>query len=490
MKVKGQVELTLKDEQGNIVHHEKKHNLVTNFFTEYFRPLGTTRGYPQDYTIENMVGGILLMENPIVENVNTVLMPAGNKMTGNACVGKVNGPGTAISEMGSYNNAETGWQDNGDYKMKFEWVASQANGQISAICLTSKNCGYAGEGNGESHNFLPDTSFDMTSLPMGTEYSRSIPSGHSFFGAGDPSENEHFWVKSDQFQNTTNSVARTGKLTVSKYYFPKTSIDFYKGVSTRITPISEVQYNVPNDILNEFIVPSNYYRYAQPNYFTFEGNNTHFVFGSAVGNSNEYTYLSASDKNLYCFHFDRENGVLTVDKVVIADEIVSELVGSSYGAVAVFCNADTLILMRLTCTQNANNPVFFINIATGTYVRKEIFIPRNPYYSSGAVEIHSNFLYYTNVWYLALRCYGYSDSRYCLIKVDNVRQVAELTNGIVNTGCIRGNTSEYSLAYFTGSNYKRNPKYIATIYNLDTTVTKTANLSMEITYTLSFAEEE
>ena len=211
--MKGNVKIVLRDKQGNIVHKEENHNLVTNFFTEYFRPLGTTREYPYDYNVADMVGGILLMEDAITESANIVQMPAGNKMIGNGAVGIVNGSGTAVTELGSYNSAETGWQDNGDYKMTFEWTPSQANGTISSICLTNKAWGYVGEGNSSSNGIMTQSSgeynpFNPDVVPMGAGHGRSVDSGYTFLA---PNGNANTYIRTNKLiYDTTNNCSITG----------------------------------------------------------------------------------------------------------------------------------------------------------------------------------------------------------------------------------------------------------------------------------------
>lgn len=497
--MKGNVEIVLKDKDGNVVHREEKHNLVTNFFTEYFKPLGTTRDYPYNYNIENMVGGILLMEDAITESASTVLLPAGNKMIGNACIGKVNGSGTAVSELGSCNTANTGWQENGDYKMTYEWTPSQANGQISALCLTSKGCGYAGEGNSASNNYIIDGAYNFYGIPYGANHDRSLGSNNGYFGASPAlSDNYNYIVDYRQFNaDATYNIARTGKLWIKKQYFPKTAIDFYKGRTTEVTEISETQYNIPNNIASDFITDS-YYRGVYLKFITRDATYTHFCAASKHVHSGT-PILASYDPYIYCFHFNRSTETLTAEKVAVDSDVMSEILGQGTRAeIFVTCNSSTIVLCRYALTGNADNVIYFIDIATGNVTRKVFHLPRNINSSYSYIYVDSVHLHYTNVWYLRLQFQAYSSPyTYTLLKVDNVRKTAEITNAyIANDGNSDpyqyigvGDVSEYPLAYCKGNSYMRNPKYIATIYNLEEPVTKTSNLSMQITYTLSFNEE-
>lgn len=495
--MKGNVEIVLKDKDGNVVHREEKHNLVTNFFTEYFKPLGTTRDYPYNYNIENMVGGILLMEDAIAESASTVLLPAGNKMIGNACIGKVNGSGTAVSELGSCNTANTGWQENGDYKMTYEWTPSQANGQISALCLTSKGCGYAGEGNSASNNYIIDSAYNFYSIPYGANHNRSLGSNNSYFGASPAfSDNYNYIIDYRQFNaDATYNIARTGKLWIKKQYFPKTAIDFYKGRTTEVTEISETQYNIPNNIASDFITNSSF-RGVYLKYVTRDDTYTHFCAASKYYSG---IMLTSADPYIYTFHFNRSTETLTAEKVAVDSDVMSEILGQGTQAeIFVTCNSSTIVLCRYALTGNADNVIYFIDIATGNVTRKVFHLPRNINSGYSYIYVDSVHLHYTNVWYLRLQFEVYtSPYTYTLLKVDNVRKTAEITNAYIgNDGTDNpyqyigvGDVSEYPLAYCKGNSYMRNPKYIATIYNLEEPVTKTSNLSMQITYTLSFNEE-
>lgn len=493
--MKGNVEIVLKDKDGNVVHREEKHNLVTNFFTEYFKPLGTTRDYPYNYTIENMVGGILLMEDAITESASTVLLPAGNKMIGNACIGKVNGSGTAVSELGSCNTANTGWQDNGDYKMTYEWTPSQANGQISALCLTSKGCGYAGEGNSASNNYIIDSAYNFYSIPYGANHNRSLGSYNSYFGASPAfSDNYNYIVDYRQFNaDATYNIARTGKLWIKKQYFPKTAIDFYKGRQNEVTEISETQYNIPSNIASDFITDS-HYRGVFLKFITRDATYTHFCAASKHSHSGT-PILASYDPYIYCFHFNRSTETLTAEKVAVDSDVMTEILsGNTQVEIFATCNSSTIVLCKYALTGNADNAIYFIDISTGNVTRKVFHLPPNinssAYPSLYADAIH---LYYTNAWYLRLQFQAYSSPyTYTLLKVDNVRKTAEITNAYIGSDddfLGVGEAVEYPLAYCKGYTYMRNPKYIATIYNLEEPVTKTSNLSMQITYTLSFNEE-
>lgn len=507
--MKGNVKIVLKDKQGNIVHKEENHNLVTNFFSEYFRPLGVTREYPYDYNVADMVGGILLMEDAITENANIVQIPAGNKMIGNGAVGIVNGSGTAVTELGSYNSAETGWQDNGDYKMTFEWTPSQANGTISSICLTNKAWGYVGEGNSSNGMITQDITskynpYNVTHspcVPIGTGHARSMDNGYTFLA---PNGNANTYIRTNNLAyDDTNNCSITGKMIIKDYYFPRTSIDFYKGVNSKITPIQERQVDIPSNIISDF---TSGHKTTNPSLMAFDKTNqkVHFAFGSSAYYNFSYSQvMKHSDQNVYCFHYDVTNKTMTANKVPIPSGVIEGLwetqnTGSDV-PVAIYCNDDYVVIHRYMLNSSASSstardgtrttlPVYFIKISDGTYTEVTMTFMQNSSYDNYVDRVC---LYYDGVWYASIRHGEYRYPTYSMEKFDAVSKKVYRNNLLTNddNAPYAVKSMEYALAGFGETAYNRDSHYIATIYNLQEAVTKTASLTMQITYTLSFTGE-
>lgn len=96
----------------------------------------------------NLIGGVLLLDTALDEDDEIVTVPSGVTMTGNGALGVLNT--AAPTEFGSYNELESGWQQDGAFKMVWDWTTSQANGNISCVGLTSYYGGYCGIGNKQS----------------------------------------------------------------------------------------------------------------------------------------------------------------------------------------------------------------------------------------------------------------------------------------------------------------------------------------------------
>lgn len=95
-----------------------------------------------------MVGGILLFKEAITEGEQ--FMPAGNQMVGKGSSDIVN-TGTPV-ELGSFNESESSATGSAITQV-YDFTTSQANGTISCVCLTSKEGGLVGYGNGSGQAY-------------------------------------------------------------------------------------------------------------------------------------------------------------------------------------------------------------------------------------------------------------------------------------------------------------------------------------------------
>lgn len=98
----------------------------------------------------NLFGGILLYEDAIPEDENQLYAQAANKLIGYSS-NNVNNKTDVM--RGSMNQTESGELEDGTgYRFVFDFSTSQANGTISAVGLTSKWGGIAGNGSLEWKN--------------------------------------------------------------------------------------------------------------------------------------------------------------------------------------------------------------------------------------------------------------------------------------------------------------------------------------------------
>lgn len=137
------IELTNADGSKQVVKHD---NIVTNAANEMLRsykgeqPVITRMSGVGTPYVQQLFGGIMLFNEILTDD------PAGyaintTKITGYASQDFYNGTDTA---RGSINSAESGLQEDGSYKLVFDFTTSQANGQIQSIGLCPNITGQIG----------------------------------------------------------------------------------------------------------------------------------------------------------------------------------------------------------------------------------------------------------------------------------------------------------------------------------------------------------
>lgn len=166
MRIKGHTEIQLTDVRTGKVKTFHDDNMMTNGLAEFMKNHGMLCGTPFTDAVKNdlintLLGGILLFDTALTENVNNTRLADGIKMTANACAG-VTHTGDP-TELGSYDANESGWQNAAHtvYRHVFTWTTSQGNGRIASACLTSKPHGYVGEGNSTSKAQVTDNTLDL-----------------------------------------------------------------------------------------------------------------------------------------------------------------------------------------------------------------------------------------------------------------------------------------------------------------------------------------
>ena len=168
--LKGKTTFELTDVNTGKVEVIEDSNMITNGLQEFLRTYGyfgcdilNTDIVRNNSLWVNLLGGLFLFDTALDEDVNNIFMPAGVKMIGNGSKDVSNNG--AVTELGSYNSAESGSQSDGSIKLVYDFNTQQANGTIACACLTSRIGGYIGMGNdgnryyNESYdlfNFLSD----------------------------------------------------------------------------------------------------------------------------------------------------------------------------------------------------------------------------------------------------------------------------------------------------------------------------------------------
>lgn len=144
--LKGTTTIELTDVKTGEKQTVTEHNMITNAMTNLFQPTfghltneATLRGYIPAY--KTLLGGIFLFNNSIPEDANCIYAPAGRSLTGCGRFETVNTSTGLV--LGSYNVTESEYNST-QRKMKFvyDFNTSQGNGVIASVCLTNVDCGY------------------------------------------------------------------------------------------------------------------------------------------------------------------------------------------------------------------------------------------------------------------------------------------------------------------------------------------------------------
>ena len=155
MGIKGKTTFELTDVNTGEVEIIEDNNMVTNALQDFMLTYGIfnkTVFIDSNRTsalYANLLGGLFLFDTALDEDVNNTFMPAGVKMIGNGSRGVSNSD--AVTELGSYNDTESGEQSDGSIKFVYDFSTAQANGTIACACLTSLTGGYMGMGSENSY---------------------------------------------------------------------------------------------------------------------------------------------------------------------------------------------------------------------------------------------------------------------------------------------------------------------------------------------------
>lgn len=148
--LKGTTKIELTDVHTGEVEVYENHNMVTNALRDIFMPLGLSQRpgrYFNEFTLyyQKLLGGILCFDTEIPEDADNYYPPASANLVGCASYGVQNN--TTNTFRGGFNQTESELNLKDRYiKYVYDFATSQANGTISSVCLTHPNGGYTGYG--------------------------------------------------------------------------------------------------------------------------------------------------------------------------------------------------------------------------------------------------------------------------------------------------------------------------------------------------------
>ena len=152
MGLKGTTRIELTNVKTGEVEVIEKHNLVTNAIPDLLQLNPDGYLFDGSYNLSggllpicpNAIGGILLYGEPLAEDPTQYYAPDSNPLIGYS---SNNANDTTDVKRGSLNVTESGrLEDGSGYRFVFDFATSQSNGTIASLGLTSKYGGVAGYG--------------------------------------------------------------------------------------------------------------------------------------------------------------------------------------------------------------------------------------------------------------------------------------------------------------------------------------------------------
>lgn len=474
--LKGKTTFELTDVNTGEVEVIEDTNMITNALQEML----TTYGYfgcdvlgaiGSSPLWVNLLGGLLLFDTKLDENVDNIIMPAGVKMIGNGSYDISNSG--SVNELGSYNTSESGLQSDGSVKFVYDFSTSQANGSIACACLTSKIGGYIGMGNSNEERIF-NKDYGFTTFISDSNYQRisNIEGSaqdiqHFLYSSYNDNAvylNNPYNIKYDA-SHAEQHWSTTKKIQILKVKAGFTSV----GIKERLLldQVAEIyDIDIPQDILtymgtstklvyinadtdgNVFVVFNTGGDYLSNGSFCWimkidrERNVTHYKFTNNVGNT---------------INFERRKMVFNGEYLfVYTNNTPIKLYGIKY--------SDSTQIIEVNWT---SNPRILFNIDKNLIGMFGNSYDSSNYYAPSVYDVVNNELRFCN------GKGGYSEDLYIpLIDKKGV---------YIYVYCGRGT---YSDIYFK---VLKEPRYLATINNLREPVVKTASKTMKVTYTITEA---
>jgi hypothetical protein len=484
-KVKGHVTLTLTDTKTGKVETVADHNMQTDAINRFLANCGWLNrdNVDQDNLVEQLLGGVFLLDSEVDEDATVIHVPSGAKMTANGAVGQMDG-GIAPSELGVYKADECdydntkGWLPDGAYQMIFEWDSSHGNGTIASVCATGKNYGAVGCGNALSM-VRKETRIDPVNL-QGTINAYSGIVGY-MFGAD--------LTDSSVYALDVTDMGTTGKGTLRKYRVPFSKVNL-KGNKSTPYVISETEVTLPANMTSKPILR---WQAKDGKLLVWNSNEEgNPVWGNTFtqylwtfqtdGTYTEDTILNTSGDELYGI------GYAVFDGDYILFPKAYQTYGE-YGVVLWHCDTQTVYILNRTTgvTEKVDNSALGHDTYGRDYHKHDVMR------GSGWMPLSGNGegrVVFGGTYPMVVDAVGWSTAGGSVIHVapinatDGTYSDLALTQPL--TGLIRyGNTYNGNNLYVV-----RDQCYIATIFNLSSPVTKTADKTMKLIYRFEFEEAQ
>ncbi|MGN0270525.1 MAG: hypothetical protein ACI4CX_07515 [Candidatus Weimeria sp.] len=459
--IKGHTKIELFDAAtGNKEFQYEKDNLVTNAVQELIA-FNTMIGRGLNDNVfpisTNALGGIMLFDSALDEDVKNVNFPSNAKLVGYAA----RDTNSSDTMRGSLNAVESHETANG-YVSVWDFGTSQANGVIKSIALTSAYSGV----NPFQRQICGDFKCEMPTIE-GKEYdARPICVKDGYL----------YWICSNGL-NVTRCRFDAYKAKINDHTFGSVSQQ-YENVATLKLPEGYTSFDV-----------SGCAKYWMP------CTDGYLYLITQNNSSSSYTYYGETHYNYY---YDQGNdsgdAKIHITKYKMSDlsfEMQAEEVYTLTGAHILERNEGSLVVNKgyLYVRSKDNRSIYIVNLSNNANVKS--FTVDN----SGTVTYISPMLYNGGIQYQ----YNYSKSGTTYTKTGFLYPSGEHSEETTTGGAIYLPSIYYSdgkvistfatsYGYGTKNSILLKSAYLGTINNLSNSVTKKASQTMKITYTLTDKE--
>lgn len=482
----GNVKLILTDRDGNqeII---ADHNMQTNGINELLRNCGWLNrdDFTQSDLVEELLGGVMLLDTALTEDADIVTIPDGVKMIANASIGTTNSD--QPTELGSYNAVEMdysethGWLSDGTWLAIYDWNTSQGNcaqgESIACIVATSRQHGLGGEGNSHSGEARSSkVAYGLHGTP--TEYTiQGVPCCLS--------------LEDSTVYGVDLSELGDGKVTIRKYRLPIGKVNL-KGKPS-------APYVLEETVLDGSDVPSNL---ASIGFGGYDDPYAPCLYRGTVQDTGETLNILTvnttggtwgTDYTQRLYEIDPEAGTITE----------STLSNTSGATLHAMCNPVWLSRNRVAFVDGYDGYTYgeTYGLRDGT----KVYSMERSQGSWGAMQLCNNAYGTTGDACGFDGCVEHSEGRALIRTSRNIDLWFDFdVNAIWPTNAydstdprIAYNTDAPLIGYWVSTSSDnfvihvvRKACYIATIFNLSSPVTKDGTKTMKLQYSFEFEEEE
>lgn len=444
--IKGKTLIELTDVNTGKVERYEDNNMLTNAIDLYIAVAAAWCAYttqrfgesaetlPKFPISDGILGGIKLFQNTIGENADNYVMPnvADNTVVGYASYDTSDGTDT---KRGSRNVEETTAIENG-MQIVWDFATSEANGTISCVCLTS--------GIGGTGGYLDIKPFSSHAATVGTEI------------LGYP-------VSFDKETGILTTISYSGNLTIRKYKFEITNL------SLDATPYT---FNLIDEQVKEVTNTSYLWR------------------DSGMGFLYEFSSSSTSDTTITIKYKKMDKTTFEVSEAsfevsgITLEALNTLKVNWTIKDGYIYLPASTHDKIYKVDISNTSNITTIEVQAWGTYMN----------YSFHICPLENNLLL-ANGMIIDNKGGGYVviDPDFNTGAKNFYKFNGVSTYGAAINNCFEGNG--FKLYDFSSKGTSSVPRYLELVFdhtmlmsinNLETPVTKTADKTMKITYTLTY----